>query len=111
MVTNSLQLFARAPSMPRTEVGPPVGLVGRVLQLLGQLLCAVRGHDSVLHFEGTRVFLLCTSCGYASPGWDVGHRRPRLRFRGDPHRHVLRRSTRALVLRKAESRALVKKTA
>lgn len=64
--------------------------VGRMMESIRQSLCGMRGHDSVLHFEQNRVLLRCTSCGYDSPGWDVGHTRPRLVFKGDAERHLLR---------------------
>jgi hypothetical protein len=35
------------------------------------------------------MFLRCTSCGFETPGWDTGDRRPRLRFEGDARRHQL----------------------
>lgn len=38
---------------------------------LGQWICGLHGHDSLLHFERGRVSLLCTSCGHETPGWDV----------------------------------------
>jgi hypothetical protein len=50
---------------------------------IGQLLCAVRGHDSVLHFEGSRMMMRCTSCGHDSPGIETGGRAPRQRYEGD----------------------------
>jgi hypothetical protein len=58
---------------------------------LRQLLCALRGHDSVLHFDGDdrRVQLRCASCGYDSPGWKTCERAPRPRFDGDARRHQL----------------------
>lgn len=36
-----------------------------------QFICGLHGHDSLLHFEQGRMSLLCASCGYESPGWDV----------------------------------------
>jgi hypothetical protein len=36
-----------------------------------QFICALHGHDSLLHFEQGRLSLLCSSCGYETPGWDV----------------------------------------
>jgi hypothetical protein len=36
-----------------------------------QSICALHGHDSLLHFEKGRLSLLCSSCGYETPGWDV----------------------------------------
>jgi hypothetical protein len=38
---------------------------------LRQFLCGLHGHDALLHFDHGRMSLLCTSCGYESPGWDV----------------------------------------
>jgi len=74
-------------------------LVNRAVSRFGQFLCGLRGHDSVLHFEGKRVMMRCTSCGHDSPGWEVAGRAPRQRFEGDSRRHVLV-PQRRLVLRK-----------
>ena len=73
-------------------------LVNRAVSGLSQFLCGLRGHDSVLHFEGKRVNMRCTSCGHDTPGWDVSGRGPRQRYEGDARRHVL--VPRRLVLRK-----------
>jgi hypothetical protein len=75
------------------------GLVVRVVGRLGQLLCGLRGHDSVLHFERNRVMMRCTSCGHDTPGWEISGRGPRRRFEGDARRHLL--ATQRLVLRKS----------
>ena len=75
------------------------GVVVRVMGRLGQLLCGIRGHDSVLHFEGNHVMMRCTSCGHDSPGWEISGRAPRKRFDGDARRHLL--VPRRLVLRKS----------
>jgi len=74
------------------------GFVNRVAVRVGQVFCAMRGHDSVLHFEGKRVMMRCTSCGHDSPGWEISGRGPRQRFEGDDRRHVL--VPKRLVLRK-----------
>src|SRR3989440_10158982 len=76
-----------------------VSLFNRVTVRIGQMLCAMRGHDSVLHFEGNRVMMRCTSCGHDSPGWEISGRGPRKRFEGDARRHLL--ATPRLVLRKS----------
>ena len=47
-------------------------LLSRVKLKLRQGICGLHGHDSLLHFDGGHVSLLCSSCGYESPGWDVG---------------------------------------
>ena len=98
MVTNYPQrLTATAEINGQSSVA--TGVVLRVMGRLGQLLCGVRGHDSVLHFEGNRVMMRCTSCGHDSPGWEISGRAPRKRFDGDARRHLL--VPRRLVLRKS----------
>ena len=66
-------------------------MIARLAVNVGRLLCAMRGHDSVLHFDGPRVMMRCTSCGHDSPGWEVSGRGPRQRYAGDPRRHVIHR--------------------
>jgi hypothetical protein len=99
MVTNYPQrLTATTAATPRETTGTPATVINRVAVRVGQMLCAMRGHDSVLHFEGNRVMMRCTSCGHDSPGWEVSGRAPRQRFEGDHRRHVL--TPQRLVLRK-----------
>ena len=76
------------------------GLVARAMGRIGQLLCGVRGHDAVLHFEGNRVMMRCTSCGHDTPGWEISGRGPRRRYDGDARRHLLV-TRHHLVLRKS----------
>ncbi len=45
--------------------------VSRLGLLTRQFLCSLHGHDSLLNFEQGRMSLLCSSCGYETPGWDV----------------------------------------
>lgn len=47
------------------------GLMGRVGEHVRQFICGLHGHDALLHFGDGRVSLLCSSCGYETPGWDV----------------------------------------
>ena len=96
MVTNYPQRLTATTTGEDTQTVASV--VNRVVARFGQLLCGMRGHDSVLHFEGKRVMMRCTSCGHDSPGWEVSGRGPRQRFAGDAHRHVL--TPRRLVFRK-----------
>src|SRR3954465_1821170 len=96
MVTNypqQLTATARLPTEPATSV------VARTLGRLGQLVCGLRGHDSVLHFEGNRVNMRCTSCGDDRPGCAISGRGPRRRYEGDARRHLL--ATKTLDLRKS----------
>jgi hypothetical protein len=88
----------RAATVQMTHEGSAT-IVSRAMDWLGRMLCGVRGHDSVLHFEGKRVMMRCTSCGHDTPGWDTGGRGPRRRYEGDARRHLL--STPRLVLRKS----------
>ena len=88
MVTNYPRQLA---AIPETGQNATIdeGVVARAMTRLGQVLCAVSGHDSVLHFEGNRVMMRCTSCGFDTPGWEISGRGPRLRYEGDAHRHSL----------------------
>jgi hypothetical protein len=54
--------------------------------------------DAVLHFEGNRVMMRCTSCGHDTPGWEISGQGPRIRYQGDARRHTLKPR---LVLRKS----------
>jgi len=74
------------------------GVVNRAVAKFAQFVCGLRGHDSVLHFEGKRVNMRCTSCGHDTPGWEVSGRAPRQRFEGDARRHRL--APQRLMLRK-----------
>jgi hypothetical protein len=67
MATGSLQ--HHTPSRP--------SFFQRVADHVRQLICGMHGHDSLLHFERGRISLLCSSCGYESPGWELkGKARP-----------------------------------
>lgn len=46
-------------------------MLTRFTTRMRQAICALRGHDALLHFDTDRLSLLCTSCGYQSPGWEV----------------------------------------
>jgi hypothetical protein len=56
---------------PHSTLSPTRGLLARAGGQVRQFICSLHGHDSLLHFEKGRVSLLCTSCGYETPGWDV----------------------------------------
>jgi hypothetical protein len=95
MVTNYPQQLTTAANVTREGT---IGFFARMVTRLGQVMCGFRGHDSVLHFEGRRVMMRCTSCGHDTPGWEVTGRGPRKRFDGDARRHALKPQ---LVLRKS----------
>jgi hypothetical protein len=94
MVTNYAQQLTRA------SLVSPGPVVARAVTRFSQLLCGIRGHDAVMHFEGKRVMMRCTSCGHDTPGWEIGDRGPRKRFDGDARRHLLKQGPK-LVLRKS----------
>ncbi len=45
--------------------------LARGVARLQQILCGLRGHDTIVHFEHGRMSLQCVSCGHESPGWTV----------------------------------------
>jgi NAD-dependent SIR2 family protein deacetylase len=94
MVTNYPQQLAAAAEITYERTST---VVARAMGRLGQLMCGAKGHDAVLHFEGKRVMMRCTSCGHDTPGWEVNDRAPRKRFEGDARRHQLKPQ---IVLRK-----------
>ena len=99
MVTNYPQHLTAAGAGRDTTNG---ALVARAFTRFGQLMCGIRGHETVMHFEGKRVMMRCTSCGHDTPGWEISERSPRRRFEGDARRHVLARpAAPRLVLRKS----------
>lgn len=64
MVTDTAQHQTNSPSQP-------AGVLTRAAGQVRQFFCGLHGHDALLHFDHGRISLLCTSCGYESPGWDV----------------------------------------
>ena len=64
MVTDTAQHQTNSPSQP-------AGMLTRAAGQVRQFFCGLHGHDALLHFDHGRISLLCTSCGYESPGWDV----------------------------------------
>jgi hypothetical protein len=63
---------AQHPSTP-ASTRPRFARVGVQLR---QLICGLHGHDALRHFEQGRVSLLCPSCGYNSPGWNIKDEQP-----------------------------------
>jgi hypothetical protein len=86
MVSNENVAAQPVTALPETSAR---GLWARALGHLQSAMCGLHGHDPLLVFEEGRMYLRCTSCGYESPGWNTGERRPRQRFAGDAARHQL----------------------
>jgi hypothetical protein len=99
MVTNYPQQLSTTTEVEARHASEG-SFVGRLATRVGQVLCGLHGHDSVLHFEGNRVMMRCTSCQYDTPGWEISGQGPRVRYTGDAHRHMLPSKPR-LVLRKS----------
>jgi len=99
MVTNypeQLSATSDSVALPATE-----SVMARVASRLSQTLCGLSGHDTVMHFEGQRVMMRCTSCGHDTPGWEVTGRGPRRRYEGDAKRHQIVTKRELVVLRKS----------
>ena len=62
-----------------------VGTISRVRELL----CGVRGHDTILQFQRNRMFLRCLSCGHQTPGWELNETPPIRMSRPCPRRLTL----------------------
>ena len=109
MVTNYPQQLAATEDI-RTDAATDPGIMARVASRLGQAICGLSGHDAVLHFEGKRVMMRCTSCGHDTPGWEVSGRGPRLRYEGDARRHLLAPAHAQAAIER-EPRLVLRKTA
>jgi hypothetical protein len=83
------QDIAATPVTASSDIADARGLWARALDQLQAAVCGLHGHDPMLQFEHGRMFLRCGSCGYQSPGWKTGDRRPRPRFSGDAARHQI----------------------
>jgi hypothetical protein len=67
------------------------GFGDRVLDWLRQTVCALRGHDTMLHFDKDRMSLRCVSCGHETPGWELNQTPPAVTIRGDDRHRVIAR--------------------
>jgi hypothetical protein len=46
----------------------------QVFHRLQQGICALQGHNPLLHFETNRLSLRCANCGWHTPGWNIDGR-------------------------------------
>jgi hypothetical protein len=63
---------------------------GTLFSQMRQFVCGLHGHDTLLHFEGRHVSLVCASCGYESPGWSLPGASPSAADRGTPGTPLVR---------------------
>ena len=91
MVTNYPHPVTAHEGLHTTDSTVRTGGFARALDLLRQMFCGLRGHDSLLHFEDERLSLRCVSCGHETPGWELNEVPPTVTVRGDARRHALAR--------------------
>ena len=65
-------------------------VIDRASTHVRRFLCGLHGHDALLHFEQSRLSLICTSCGHETPGWDLTGTRPRRQQAAEPPRRLAR---------------------
>ena len=75
--------LAARPFLPGQSAGH-AGALGRLLKRIQDIVCGLRGHDSISSTERDRLFLVCTSCGHETPGWEVTPHTFAMKRRGDP---------------------------
>jgi hypothetical protein len=61
------------------------------LDRLRRWWCALRGHDTLLHYQDEKLSLWCASCDHETPGWALNETPPTVTQQGDPRRHALNR--------------------
>lgn len=55
------------------QTGEPITQkIETILSQIGQRLCGLRGHQTLVHFEPNRMSLQCSRCGFESQGWHIG---------------------------------------
>jgi hypothetical protein len=91
MVTNYPHPMKAHEGMRTIANSAPSGRFARVTERLRQMLCGLRGHDTLLHFEDERMSLRCVSCGHETPGWELNEAPPTVTVRGDARRHAIAR--------------------
>ena len=91
MVTNYPHQVAAHQGLQTTASSASNGGFARAMEMLSQLFCGLRGHDTLLHFEDERMSLRCVSCGHETPGWELNEVPPTVTVRGDARRHAMAR--------------------
>ena len=91
MVTNYPHQMATHQRLQTTASSAQNGGFARAMEMLSQLFCGLRGHDTLLQFEDERLSLRCVSCGHETPGWELNEVPPTVTVRGDARRHAMAR--------------------
>jgi hypothetical protein len=71
MATDYPQRITVRDMMTPTEEGAFRSFLNMTLARAQRIVSGWRGHDSVLQFDQSHVFLECMSCGHQSPGWQL----------------------------------------
>jgi hypothetical protein len=71
MMINAPNHTLAARSLLPASAGGHPSVLEWVLKRIQGIVCGLHGHESVLQYERTRMFLRCTSCGHETPGWEV----------------------------------------
>lgn len=67
-----------------------IGPWRRTAMAIKGIACRTRRHGLRINLRARQVTLRCATCGYESPGWQLGPDRPTPRFAGEPDRHTTR---------------------
>jgi hypothetical protein len=65
----------------------------QAIRMVRQSLCAVRGHDDMLHLERMKMSLYCARCGRMTPGWTLDDPTPNLSPERTRYLELVRRRT------------------
>jgi hypothetical protein len=90
MVTNCPHLTAHQ-GLRTTAHRARTGGFSRLMTVMSQMFCGLKGHDTMLRFEEERMSLRCVSCGHETPGWELNEAPPTVTARSDSRRHTLAR--------------------
>jgi hypothetical protein len=67
-----------------------MGVIEHASTRVRRFLCGLHGHDALLHFEQGRLSLICASCGYETPGWDLAGTAPHAPQSATPSQRLVR---------------------
>ena len=89
MVTNYPHTMTAREGLRTTARNAPANRFAWATEQLRQMICGLRGHDTLLNFEDERMSLRCVSCGHETPGWELNEAPPTVTVRGDARRPAL----------------------
>lgn len=84
MLAERLSLFESGPIAIGHVLDCLKKRASRMLCRVRQGICALQGHNLLLHFETDRLSLRCATCGWDTPGWIVAAGLPATREHREP---------------------------